>query len=119
VIALRTNAPANVPVVEATGSVEWWPALGLGDASGPTRWVCPQPVLYGFGYPCPLVFMPGIETPLEDARRTVFTSISARLPLLRDEKELWSATHVYVDLMWGSFQRGEAVIRNLSLVYHG
>ncbi|MFO0635908.1 MAG: hypothetical protein U0168_23965 [Nannocystaceae bacterium] len=118
-IALRTNAPANVPVVEATGAVEWWPALGLGDASGPTRWVCPQPVLYGFGYPCPLVFMPGIETPLEDARRTVFTSISARLPLLRDEKELWSATHVYVDLMWGSFQRGEAVIRNLSLVYHG
>lgn len=118
-VALRANAPANVPVVEVTGAVEWWPALGLGDAQGPTEWVYPQPVLYGFGYPCPLVFEGTQEAPLQDARRTVFTSVSARLPLLRDEKALHSATHVYLDLLWGPFIRGEAVIRNVSLVYHG
>jgi hypothetical protein len=73
--------------------------------------------MYGFGYVCPQLLTG--EPEIQDARRTVLTSISARLPLLIDDVQLLTATHVYVDLLWGAFQSGEAAIRNVGLVYHG
>lgn len=112
-IAVRVNSPVNVPEI-AFRTDEWRPAIGLGDANGPQVWVRPQPLLYGFGYACPLFFTnaPG------DQRRTVLTTISASVALLAPDG-IVDATHVFVDLAWGAFERGECLIRQVSLVYRG
>lgn len=117
-VALRANAPANVPVVESTGAVEWYPAIGVGPAEGPTAWIRPGPVLYGFGYPCALRFLDDVVRD-EDQRRTVLTTVCVRLPLLLGDYAPASDAHVYLDLAFGAFERGEAIIRDVSLVYHG
>jgi hypothetical protein len=112
-IGLRVNSSTNASAIPF-GYVKWRPAIGLGTSVEPQLWVRPQPVLYGFGYACPLLF----ENDSVDQRRTTLTSVSANVALLLPDGTN-DVTHLFVDLAWPAFEVGECCIRRVSVVYHG
>lgn len=91
-LALRVSTLHTLTQQAQWGEVQWWPALGLGDASGPQAWVRPRPVLVGWGYGCVL---DSDESP--DVRATMLTSVSARVPLLAPQGSD-GVTHAYLNL---------------------
>ena len=114
-VALRTNSALNL--VDHNWWDLLWPALGLGDASGPQAWIRPQPILNAWRLECPLLFTTGVGVTV-DVSQTTLTSIAARLSLLVSG-ELSSVTHAFVDSYFPGYPRGESVIRALRLLFHG
>jgi hypothetical protein len=116
-LGMNTNNALNLIDRDRNWGEPLWPALGLGDASGPQAWIRPQPVLNSWSLQCPLLFTTGVGTMI-DASQTTMTSIAARLSLLVPG-DLASVTHAYVDPNWFFYPRGECVLRAVRLLFHG
>lgn len=112
-LALHVREYINVVNQLEFGAPDWWPAIGLGDDSGPQKWLTPFRLWDSFGYQCAI----RMQTEF-DRRTTVLSSLSAPLSLLLPDG-VSGVLYAYANLRSTFHEKGKALVGRVDIIRHG